>query len=58
MNDEPEEIWFDGTEEDWYSDEEEEWIQSKEDIAKNDWIDDDEADRLLKLYARKDVRDI
>lgn len=58
VDDETEEIWFDGTEEDWYSDEEEEWIQSKEDIAKNDWLDDDEADRLLKLYARKDVRDI
>lgn len=53
-----EEILFDGTEEEWYSDEEEGWIQSKDDIAKNDWLDDEEADRLLKLYAKKDVRDI
>ena len=53
-----EEVLFDGTEEEWYSDDEEGWIQSKEDIAKNDWLDDEEADRLLKLYAKKDVRDI
>lgn len=53
-----EEILFDGTEEEWYSDEEEGWIQSKDDIAKNDWLDDEEADRLLNLYAKKDVREI
>ncbi len=53
-----EEIFFDGTEEEWYSDEEEGWIQSKDDIAKNDWLDDEEADRLLNLYAKKDVREI
>ncbi len=53
-----EEILFDGDEEEWYSDEEESWIQSKEDIAKNDWLDDEEADRLLKLYEEKNVREI
>lgn len=53
-----EEILFDGTEEEWYSDEEEGWIQSKDDIAKNDWLDDEEADRLLNLYVKKDVREI
>lgn len=53
-----EEILFDGTEEEWYSDEEEGWIQSKDDIAKNDWLDDEEADRLLNLYAKKDEREI
>lgn len=47
-----------GTEEEWYSDDEEGWIQSKEDIAKNDWMDDDEADRLLNLYTKKNVQDI
>ena len=53
-----EEIRFDGTEEDWYSDDEENWIRTKDDIAKNDWLDDEEADRLLSLYAKKDIKEI
>ncbi len=53
-----EEILFDGTEEEWYSDDEEGYINSKEDIAKNDWIDDDETNRLLNLYTGKDIREI
>ena len=55
---EGEEIRFDGTEEDWYSDDEENWIRTKDDIAKNDWLDDEEADRLLSLYAKKDIKEI
>ncbi|MCD8020760.1 MAG: ribonuclease R, partial [Clostridiales bacterium] len=50
-------IWFDGTEEEWYSDEEE-WIASKDDIAKNDWLDDEEANELLKRYEKKNIKDI
>ena len=54
---EEEEIWFDGTEEEWYSDEEE-WIETKDDIARNDWMEDEEADQLLKRYAGKSIKEI
>ena len=52
------EILFDGTEEEWYSDDEEGYISSKDDIAKNDWLDDEETNRLLNLYAGKSIREI
>lgn len=55
---EADEIWFDGSEEEWYSDQEEEWIQSKEDIAQNDWIEDEEAEQILKRYEKKNISDI
>lgn len=51
-------ILFDGTEEEWYSDDEEGYISSKDDIAKNDWLDDEETNRLLNLYAGKSIREI
>lgn len=44
--------------EEWYSDDEEGWIHNEEDIAKNDWMDDEEAERLLKLYAKRNVQEI
>ena len=52
------EILFDDTEEEWYSDDEEGYITSKDDIAKNDWLDDEETNRLLNLYAGKNIREI
>ena len=54
---EEEEIWFDGTEEQWYS-AEEEWVETKDDIARNDWMEEEEADQLLKLYAGKSIKEI